>query len=517
LVEIHEQQLRVVIDTVVDGVILIDAIGTIEIFNKACETLFGYRSDEVVGKNVRMLMPEPYKREHDGYLRHYIETGERRIIGIGREAAGLRKDGTEFPMELSVGEMQHDDRRVFVGVIRDITSRKYAERQLEAANLALEKELHASSQAEQRFQAIIRAAPTPMIIAAPDGRITLANEAAEALFGYDSNSIIGLSVDMLVPDSARQGHRQLRETYLRTPSKRAMGANRDLFARHRDGHLIPVEVGLTPLGTEANRLVVAAFIDLSERLAAQRALEEHTAALERSNRDLDDFAYAAAHDLRAPLRGIEQLASFIDEDARDLLPEASRADLDILRQRVQRMQGLLTGLLDYSRIGRTESQSELIDTKAAIADIAELYVPPDRFKLIVQEDLPSVMAPREAFDMVFRNLFMNAVKHHDRETGEIRVEGQGDDAGVNVTVTDDGPGIPFEYAERIFKVFQTLEARDEVEATGIGLSLVQKTMLTQGGTVELIKRTGRGAAFRLFWPNEATAKGGKIGKITPHR
>ncbi len=516
MVEIHEQQMKVVIDTVVDGVILIDAIGTIEVFNKACETLFGYCSDEVVGKNVRMLMPEPYKREHDGYLRHYLETGERRIIGIGREAAGLRKDGTEFPMELSVGEMQYDDRRVFVGVIRDITSRKYAERQLEAANLALEKELDASSEAEQRFQAIIRAAPTPMIIAAPDGRITLANEAAEALFGYDSNSIIGLSVDMLVPDSARHGHRQLRETYLRAPSKRAMGANRDLFARHQDGHLIPVEVGLTPLGNEENRLVVAAFIDLSERLAAQRTLEAHTAALERSNRDLDDFAYAAAHDLRAPLRGIEQLASFIDEDARELLPEASRADLDILRQRVQRMQGLLTGLLEYSRIGRTESQSELIDTKAAIADVAELYVPSDRFKIVVQEDLPKVRAPREAFDIVFRNLFMNAVKHHDRETGEIRVEGQVDGSGVNVTVTDDGPGIPFEYAERIFKVFQTLEARDEVEATGIGLSLVQKTMLTQGGKVELIERSGRGAAFRLFWPNEATAKRVKIGKITPH-
>lgn len=143
----NRQRLRAVIETAVDGVILIDADGTVQTFNKACETLFGYPAEEVVGRNVRMLMPEPYHGQHDDYLRRYLDTGERKIIGIGREVAARRKDGSVFPIELSVGEAQQGDGRSFVGIIRDITARKDAEtalilhsRELERLNRALKRQ-----------------------------------------------------------------------------------------------------------------------------------------------------------------------------------------------------------------------------------------------------------------------------------------------------------------------------------------------------------------------------------------
>lgn len=498
-------KLDAVINTLVDGLILIGSDGSIQIFNKACERLFGYEASEVIGRNVRMLMPEPYHAEHDGYLTNYLSTGERRIIGIGREVAARRKDGTDFPILLSVGETRFGGEITFIGIIRDITTQKTAEQKLEMALSAQQAELESRIEAERRSEAIMLAAPAPMIAAAPNGRIALANNAAEMLFGYDRETLLTMNVDQLVPDEFRPTHAAHRQKYLEAPQNRAMGANRDLFARHANGRLIPVEVGLAPIDNSERQLVVASFIDLTERISAQETLREHVQALERSNRDLDDFAYAAAHDLRAPLRAIDQLARFVEEDSADALTEESRADLATLRQRVQRMQNLMTGLLNYSRIGRDAHRAEVIDTRAMLEEIAEMYLPDDTFTLDVAPDIPEIKAPRDAVELVFRNLLMNSVKHHDHSTGLIRITGERRHNGISIAVEDDGPGIPSKFADRIFKVFQTLKSRDDHEATGIGLALVMKTMTSLGGTVHLAESPGRGARFELWWP-ELTAK-----------
>jgi PAS domain S-box-containing protein len=146
LLEDREQRLRALVSTAVDGVMIIDASGTVQEYNPACERLFGYRADEVVGRNVKMLMPSPYKDEHDEYLQRYRTTGNKRIIGIGREVEGRRKDGTTFPMELSVGEARPGRQQVFVGIIRDITGRKLAEQSLRIAKEQAESASHAKSQ-----------------------------------------------------------------------------------------------------------------------------------------------------------------------------------------------------------------------------------------------------------------------------------------------------------------------------------------------------------------------------------
>ncbi|HEV7285947.1 MAG TPA: PAS domain S-box protein, partial [Kaistia sp.] len=170
-----ESRLRAVVETAVDGVILIDAFGLVEMFNPACELLFGYRADEVLGQNVKMLMPQPYEAEHDVYLRRYRHTGERRIIGIGREVAGRRKDGSVFPMELSVGEAQRDGRPVFAGIIRDISQRKQAEQSLR--------------ESEGRLRALVDTAVDGVILIDAVGTVQMFNPACEKLFGYRADEV----------------------------------------------------------------------------------------------------------------------------------------------------------------------------------------------------------------------------------------------------------------------------------------------------------------------------------------
>ncbi len=207
----------------------------------------------------------------------------------------------------------------------------------------------------------------------------------------------------------------------------------------------------------------------------------------------------ASHDLRAPLRAIDQLAQFIEEDAADALSEDSREDLGQLRKRVFRLEALLKSLLDYSRVGRDESVAVPIDVAAMAEEIVELYVPTDRFTVEITLNLPEIVAPRPAAELIIRNLLMNAVKHHDRERGWIRVSGERTGCTASIIVSDDGPGIPERYRQRVFEIFQTLKPRDDVEGSGMGLALVKKTMETMSGTVEILPNEGRGTSFKLTW------------------
>jgi len=235
---------RAIVSTAVDAIVVIDRRGIILSVNAAAEKTFGYGAAELAGQNVRMLMPEPYSREHDGYLGNYLRTGEKRIIGIGREVIGLRKDGSTFPMELSVGEAVQAGEKIFVGIIRDITERK---------------------RLEERLRLVVEAAPSAMIMVDGNGRIGMANAQAERLFGYPRSEILGRAVEMLVPARFRERHPDLRESFFVAPQSRPMGAGRDLYGLRKDGSEFPVEIGLNPIETDEGTMVLSAIVDITER------------------------------------------------------------------------------------------------------------------------------------------------------------------------------------------------------------------------------------------------------------
>lgn len=248
--------------------------------------------------------------------------------------------------------------------------------------------------------------------------------------------------------------------------------------------------------------VGAFFDDVTERRLLQEALARHAADLERSNRDLDEFAYVASHDLKAPLRDVDTLAGWIEEDAADSLAGGARRHLKTLRDRIARMERLLDDLLHYSRAGRMRHAPEELDARRLVEEAVAFAAFPPGFTVHVAGTPPVIRAPRVPLELVVRNLLANAAKHHDRPDGRVEVTLRGIDDGVEIGVADDGPGIAPEYHERIFAMFQTLKPRDEVEGSGMGLAVVKKMVEAHGGRVR-VESAGRGATFTVTWPTGA--------------
>lgn len=253
--------------------------------------------------------------------------------------------------------------------------------------------------------------------------------------------------------------------------------------------------------------------DIDEQRRTVEERERLIGALERSNRELDQFAYVTSHDLKAPLRGIANLSGWIEEDMGPGFPATAQEHMRLLRGRVHRMEALIDGILDYSRAGRTRVAPEPIDTRALVLDTVQMLALPESAEVSVGESMPSVVAGRVPLGQIFSNLIGNAVKHGGGEKARVRVSADADSARpgyVRFSVSDNGPGIPAQYHERVFGVFQTLAARDKVEGTGIGLSIVKKLVEGQGGRVWIESPAVRDAATAAGTDTKADAPGTTI-------
>lgn len=240
--------------------------------------------------------------------------------------------------------------------------------------------------------------------------------------------------------------------------------------------------------------------DVSDLKAAELKVEQTAAELARSNQDLEEFAYVASHDLRAPLRAIKNLVEWMEEDLADRLDDENRGRLDLLRSRVERLDRLIEDLLRYSRAGRVFDNIQDVSTGPLVDEIAELLAPPPGIRIVRTPDFPVILAAAAPLRQVLHNLISNAVKHHDRPEGRIEVSAR--DAGdwIEFSVCDDGPGIPPEYHERVFRLFETLKPRDRVEGSGMGLAVAKRIVERLGGAITLSSGAGRGATFRFTWP-----------------
>ena len=242
--------------------------------------------------------------------------------------------------------------------------------------------------------------------------------------------------------------------------------------------------------------------DISVRRAAEQKVEGLIQALERSNGELDKFAYIASHDLKAPLRVISNAAQWLEEDLADHLQEEDRENMALLQSRVKRMEQLLEDLLGYSRIGRVTDDRfrDKINGKDMIDNILGLLSPPGHISVVVSDSFAEVTVARMPLQQMLYNLIGNAIKHHDKDSGVIRVGAKTLDNEYVFTVEDDGPGIESKYHEKVFEIFRTLKPRDQVEGSGIGLSVVKKYADICGGRVELGSRVGEGCCFTIVWP-----------------
>ncbi len=227
------------------------------------------------------------------------------------------------------------------------------------------------------------------------------------------------------------------------------------------------------------------------------------AQLQQERADLDNFVYVASHDFKAPLRGIDNLASWIEEDAGDSLNPEACEHLRLLRNRVTRLEILLDDLLAYSRAGRVKVESETVDTNALVKMIVSDIGPREGVRVEIDPNMPVILSPRTPLEHVFFNLIANAIKHHDRSDVVIRVDSEPFKNGYKFRVADDGPGIPEKFRQRIFEMFQTLRPRDEVEGSGMGLAITKRLVQSCNGTVDVISGEGRNSTFEFTWyPSE---------------
>ena len=483
--------------------VAIDAarLGTFEYDVASGATLYDARTCEIIGLSASGPVENFLRRVHAGdrkHVRHALsrlrDTSGGTVEVDFRVGSGDQvRHVTAFlrGVEDGAGELVR-----VIGTVLDVTQRREAE----------ERVRHS----EARFRSTFENAAVGIAHVGLDGSWLRINNRLSDIVGYSREELLtqtfqaithpeDLDADLALYEQLLAGeidHYQLEKRYI-----------------HRDGRTVWIHLTVAPKHDAISgeiKYTIAVVEDISDKKAAEAALialnqtleshvETRTAELARSNAELDQFAYVASHDLRAPLRAIDNLAAWIQEDVRGLLPEASERHIALLRSRVSRMEHLLDSLLAYSRVGRTKAAPEAIATKSLVQDTIDLVAPPEGFVFTLDGTFPTVHASRAPLEVVFRNLIGNAIKHHHRPAGHITVSARSHGGWAEFAITDDGPGIEPDFRERVFGLFQTLRPRDEVEGSGMGLAIVRKTVEAQGGVV-MLESGPRGTTFRFTWP-----------------
>ncbi|NJM77978.1 MAG: PAS domain S-box protein [Acaryochloridaceae cyanobacterium RU_4_10] len=362
------------------------------------------------------------------------------------------------------------------------------------------------------LQAVVSSVVDGVVILDEKGDIEAFNAAAEAMFGYEPSEVIGQNISILLADPLTEDcdadENQTMADLLN------IGHRWQTLGCHKVKGSFPIELSVSQFDLTDNNQAIAIVRDITERQQAESKLQERAnelsqlnfslsalnTLLQDRNRELDQFAYVASHDLKAPLRAISNLSEWIEEDLSGQLSPENQVQMHLLRSRVYRMNSLIDGLLEYSRVGRWKMQPERVDVRALLIEIIEMLSPPPSFRIEIGSGMPVFVTRQTLLRQVFSNLIDNAIEHNFRQAGTIHISVEDRDTWYEFAVKDDGQGIDPQYHEKIFVIFQTLQARDIHESTGVGLAIVKKIIEAEGGTIRVDSQPGAGATFHFTWP-----------------
>ncbi|MGR8919522.1 MAG: PAS domain-containing sensor histidine kinase [Gammaproteobacteria bacterium] len=484
---------RGVIDAAVDGIIIIDEQGTIETFNPAAERMFGYTEAEVLGRNVSLLMPAHHARHHDGYLHNYLDGGEAKIIGIGREVEGLHKRGDVFPLELAVGEVSELSPRRFVGTVRDISSRRRLETAL--------------SRRDQALTVLIDHAPIGIFAAALDGRIRNANPALCRLVGFDEEQLCAMSITDLTLIEDRERLKSALQAML-ADGKSDCRCELRWFCRDRA--IIDVTVYAVVADVEGG-LLIGQVIDRTEQLRSERESREASARLAQVGRvtTLGEMASAIAHEINQPLTAISAYAQackrLLAAPAAD--PAVLTASLESIAAQALRAGDVvrrIRGFISYRDAGREmRDLNDIVRDSLAFADI-DLHANQVAVVNEAGDALPPVLVDEVQIQQVCLNLIRNAVdamRGLEPVRRNLSLRTYTEAGKVVLECIDNGPGVAPEMRERLFQPFQTTKE----EGMGMGLSISGSIVRAHGGTLDYVDVAARGACFRMSLPAAASS------------
>jgi PAS domain S-box-containing protein len=499
-----------------DCIVTIAEDGSVLEWNPAATRVFGYARAEALGRELAELIVPPRHRDaHRRGLQRALATGQGPMLDRRLELTAVRRDGSELPVELAITAAQAGTRRFFTGYLRDISERRRA---WETQRFLLEasKQLATSLEYEATLSRVAHLAVPALAdwcvidLVEADGslrRVELAHADPERDVG-EARDLTGAGDVVASGQAILVGALDDATT---TPLLRRLDVRSymivPLRARGRILGAISLYAAASTLRFGDAELAVAEELARRAAIAIDNARlfrerEELIHSLERSNADLDAFAHVTSHDLKAPLRGIASLAEWLQEDLGPGMSEQAKHYLTLLRGRVDRLAGLIEGVLAYSRADRAQGTREPVDVAELLRETIALLAPPAHVTIELAPSLPRLHTTRVPLQQVFLNLLGNAIKHGSRPDTPltVRIEARLQGERWELSVADDGPGIAPAYHERIWQVFQTLAPRDRVESTGIGLSVVRKIVEHRGGRAWVESAPGAGATFRFTWP-----------------
>ncbi|MEL0437626.1 sensor histidine kinase [Phycobacter sp. K97] len=351
-----------------------------------------------------------------------------------------------------------------------------------------------------RLNSIVQGAADGIIAIRSDGTISEVNPAAERLFGYTADELIGQPINKLMPAEDAAHHHVYLSRSLLSATPVEMAKNREIFGLCKDGSRISLGIAVSRIIYGNDTHFIGLIRDNSEQKAAEAEVNALIAALQRSNEELDQFAYVASHDLKAPLRVINNAANWLAEDLEPHLTEDTQESLDLLRNRATRMERLLDDLLRHSRVGRDDGPAVIISGQELREELTGLLDVPNGMTVHFSDTFDTLEVRRMPLQIILLNLISNAIRHHDKAFGEVWVDAEDNPTEIVFSVKDNGPGIPEEYHNKIFEIFQTLKPRDEVESSGMGLALVKKHATLANAKISVESDGRSGSKFTLHWP-----------------